>query len=181
VPRPSRPVAPFAVALLLAVLAVGALAAAARPAFAASPERVRFEVMAHGDPAAQAFRTVGPDAEVRYGNGTLRGTTTIAGTPYDAELLGTLHYVDGSGPFTGWWTFTAPDGDRLALAYRAEVRQRGTATRITGRLHVIGGTGALVDVTGGGTLTGVRRTDLGGDVQYSFDLRLRHLPVAPDR
>ena len=171
--HPSGPLGGLVGALLAAVLLVGP---SALPAAASPVTRLRFPVVAHGDPAEQAFRTVGPYAEVRYGNGTLRGTAVIAGVVYDAELLGTLRYVDGSGPFVGSWTFTSPAGDRLALRYRARVRQRTAATRIVGTLAVLGGTGALVDVTGTGRVTGVRRTDLGGDVRYEFALRLRHFP-----
>lgn len=169
----------------IALAAVLSLAVApapiARPAGAATvgpATSIRFELEAQGDPAAQAFRTVGVGDRIRYGNGTLQGSTVIAGVPYGAELLVTLEYVDGSGPFTGWWTFTDPVGDRLALAYEGRTTLRSTTTRIAGRVRVIGGTGPLVDVTGSGRVRGVRRTDLGGNVRYTFALQLRGLPGA---
>ena len=138
---------------------------------------VEFTVMAHGVDADQSFRTAGADAQLRYGNGRLTGDTTINGEPASAELLAQVNYDDGSGPFTGFWTFTFGDGSNLALRYSGQATKSGDDTAIVGELTVLGGTGSYTSVTGGGTLHGERTVALGGDVEYRFSLNLSDLPA----
>lgn len=142
-----------------------------------SSEPIEFSVRAHGVDADQFFRTTGAAGERRYGNGRLTGTTTIDGRPAQAELLAQVDYVDGSGPFVGFWTFTLGDASSLVLSYAGEATRSGTDTMITGDLRVLGGTGTFATATGGGTLRGERTTQLGGDVDYHFTLHLAGLPA----
>ena len=137
---------------------------------------VTFEVMAHGIDSDQTFRTTGGSGELRYGNGRLTGTSTLEGEPVAAELLAQVGYANGSGPFTGYWTFTASDGATLVFDYSGQATKQGDDTLISGELTVFGGSGRFASVTGGGTVTGERRAALGGDVDYRFSLELRGLP-----
>ncbi|CAB4323731.1 unannotated protein [freshwater metagenome] len=147
------------------------------PSPAVSGRSVEFAVMAHGVDSDQSFRTTGANAQLRYGNGRLTGNTTIDGAPADAELLAQVNYDQGSGPFTGFWTFTFGDGSDLVLAYSGTATKTGDDTSIVGDLTVFGGTGSYASVTGGGTLRGERTVALGGDVDYRFSLTLAGLPT----
>lgn len=147
------------------------------PTTPTSTRTVEFSVQAHGVETDQTFRTTGPNTELRYGNGRLTGTTTIDGREATAELLAQVGYRNGSGPFTGFWTFTFSDASNLVLSYSGETTASGSDTTIVGDLRVFGGSGAYADVTGGGTLRGERRAALGGDVAYQFSLQLGGLPA----
>jgi len=138
---------------------------------------VEFTVLAHGVDTDQNFRTTGAEVQLRYGNGRLTGNTTINGEPASAELLAQVAYDNGSGPFTGFWTFTFGDGSNLALRYEGQATKSGDDTMIVGDLSVFGGTGSYASVTGGGTLHGERTVALGGDVDYRFSLNLSGLPT----
>ncbi len=140
---------------------------------------IEFSVMAHGVDTDQTFRTTGPGARLRYGNGRLTGLTTIDGAPAGAELLAQVGYDDGSGPFTGFWTFTFTDGSDLVLRYAGRASRSDEDTTIIGDLTVFGGTGGYASVTGGGTVHGERTVALGGDVDYRFTLTLSGLPAEP--
>jgi len=142
-----------------------------------SERSVEFAVMAHGVDSDQSFRTTGANSQLRYGNGRLTGNTTIDGDPASAELLAQVGYNTGSGPFTGFWTFTFGDGSNLVLTYVGQATRSGDDTTITGALAVFGGTGSYASVTGGGTLRGERTVALGGDVDYRFSLNLSGLPT----
>lgn len=156
--------------------ATSATTAPATPSTQASARTVEFSVQAHGVETDQTFRTTGPAAELRYGNGRLTGSTTIDGRAATAELLAQVGYRNGSGPFAGFWTFTFSDSENLVLSYSGETTASGSGTTIIGDLRVFGGTGAYADVTGGGTLRGERTAALGGDVAYQFTLQLGGLP-----
>ena len=138
---------------------------------------VEFTVLARGIDTDQNFRTAGADSQLRYGNGRLTGSATINGEPANAELLAQVSYDNGSGPFTGFWTFTFGDGSDLALTYAGRATKSGDDTTIIGDLVVLGGTGSYASVTGGGTLRGERTVALGGDVEYRFSLTLSDLPT----
>jgi hypothetical protein len=132
--------------------------------------------MAHGVDSDQTFRTTGESGQLRYGNGRLSGQTSINGEVATAELLAQVGYDNGSGPFSGYWTFTFTDESTLVLSYDGHATKQGADTAIDGDLRVFGGSGRFSAVTGSGTLRGERRADLGGDVNYQFTLDLAGLP-----
>lgn len=136
---------------------------------------IRLVIVMRGDPADQRFRQVGPAGSYRYGHGRLQGTTTLRGAQVRVELLGSIRYANGSGPFTGFWTFTRADGAVVAFDYSGRATQTQDRTRLRGRLAVIGGTGAWTKVRGSGTVTGRRVGAVGGDVEYTVTLRLTGL------
>ena len=174
--RTSAATAIVLIALMLA--GCGAGGSAETSAMNPSPEsKTITAVMAHGVDSDQSFRTTGANAQLRDGNGRLTGNTTIDGAPADAELLAQVNYDQGSGPFTGFWTFTFGDGSDLVLAYSGTATKTGDDTSIVGDLTVFGGTGSYASVTGGGTLRGERTVALGGDVDYRFSLTLAGLPT----
>ena len=163
------------VALSAVALVAGAGRADAQPK--EQDRAIRLVIVMQGDPADQRFRQVGPAGSLRYGQGRLEGTTTLRGARVDVELLASIRYANGSGPFTGFWTFTRADGAALAFDYSGRATQTRDRTRIRGRLAVFGGTGAWTRVRGKGTVTGRRVGQVGGDVEYTFTLRLTGLPA----
>ncbi|MFO1541395.1 MAG: DUF4440 domain-containing protein [Chloroflexota bacterium] len=173
-PGSSIPVRRLAAVLLL-VLATGAPGAAARAADpAATPLTIEFSASA-GD-GDDRTRRIGPDETVRYGTARIRGTGSAGGVPIAAEVLGSLVYRDGSGPFGGAITITWPAGDLLALDYAAVVRATAEGTRILGSVTVLGGTGALAGVAGSGVVDGGRTGEIGTPTRYTLSLALTGLP-----
>jgi hypothetical protein len=132
-----------------------------------------------GDPALQRFGDVGPDGSIRYGLGVLSGETVLAGQPVTMEAEYALDYVEGSGPFRGYWTVTWTDGGLLAFSYQGSTTATGDRSTIEGELDVIGGTGAYVQVTGGGSVSAVRDGPVGSPVAYDLRLELVGLPEGP--
>lgn len=120
---------------------------------------------------------VGAEKERRYGEARLVGTAEFAGQQVDVELLCILNYLRGNGPFEGFWTFTADNGDRLAFTYSGAAEQRDGVGYLRGEVEVLGGTGQFVDVTGSGTVTGQRGGEFGSGsvITYTIDLRLEGL------
>ena len=129
-----------------------------------------------GDPARQQFRDVGADGSVRYGLGTLSGATELAGRPVQMEAEYALDYVDGTGPFRGYWTVTWPGGELLAFTYEGTTTATGDRSTIAGDLEVLGGTGAYAAVTGDGKVRAVRSGPVGSPVDYDVELRLDGMP-----
>lgn len=115
--------------------------------------------------------------EITYGWNHLTGPTTWGKKSASADFLGSVDYVDGSGPFSGFVTFTRSDGTRLAISvtgWATSPPTPGTAkTSFSGSVRVIGGSGAYKGATGAGTMTGYRKSDLGSPVQLTFDLTIR--------
>ena len=120
---------------------------------------------------------VGADKEHRYGEARLVGTTDLAGQPVEVELLCIINYLRGNGPFEGFWTFTAANGDRLAFTYSGRSEQRDGKGIIRGEVDVLGGTGQFVNVTGSGTVDGRRSGEFGSGsaIDYTIDLQLEGL------
>jgi len=136
--------------------------------------KLEFEVVAASDPDSRRIRTVGVGDAITYGTARLTGPAAIGGRPFDVEILLSLHYLDGSGPFTGWWTLTDCNGDRMAFSYKGETENAGSEVRIRGRLRWLGGTGRYLEVTGNGKVVGVRVGPVGGTAEQTVDLRLEH-------
>ncbi len=122
---------------------------------------------------------VGADKEHRYGEARLVGRAELDGQPVEVELLCILNYLRGNGPFEGFWTFTAENGDRLAFTYSGRSEQRDGEGILRGEVEVLGGTGQFVNVTGSGIVDGRRSGEFGSGsaIDYTIDLRLEGLPA----
>lgn len=120
---------------------------------------------------------VGADKQIRFGDAQLVGKAELAGDPVDVELLCIINYLKGNGPFEGFWTFTAANGDLLSLTYAGTTQQRDGVGHISGTVKVLGGTGKFVNVTGNGTVTGQRDGSFasGTVIAYEIDLHLNGL------
>jgi mannose-6-phosphate isomerase-like protein (cupin superfamily) len=116
----------------------------------------------------------GPDAATTYGWNRLVGTATVDGREVTIELLASITYTSGSGPFSGFVTVRFPDRSSLALTMQGVTvaRPDGADASFAATLGVIGGTGSYVDAAGHGTFTGSRPAELGGQVNATFDLDL---------
>jgi hypothetical protein len=117
---------------------------------------------------------VGVNKEHRYGEAQLVGKAELAGEQVDVEVLAIVNYLDGNGPFEGFWTFTAGNGDRLALSYSGEAEQRDGRGQLRGTVKVLGGTGRYAKVTGSGTVEGKRSGEFrsGTAIAYLVTLHL---------
>jgi hypothetical protein len=124
---------------------------------------------------ARTLYQVGPANESTYGWNRLTGTSTLDGQPVSIEMLATVDYTKGSGPFSGVVTFTFADGSTIgvSMAGSTTAQANGTDASFASTLGVIGGTGQYVSTTGYGTFTGTRSAALGTDVGAVFTLQLR--------
>lgn len=120
----------------------------------------------------QALFTVNEEDETVYGWNRLAGEAEIDGETVEVDMLGTVDYVNGSGPFGGFVTLTFPDGTLLSLRQDGEA-QAATDTsdaELGADLTVIGGTGRFLDASGDGEWTGYRDETLGGAVRMEVEL-----------
>ena len=115
---------------------------------------------------------VGANKEHRYGEARLVGKADLAGKQVEVELLAILNYRNGNGPFSGFWTFTADNGDRLGFTYSGEAEQRDGVGRLRATVKVIAGTGQFVNVTGQGTVEGERSGEFGSGTAIAYTLTL---------
>ena len=120
---------------------------------------------------------VGPGTTSTYGWNRLTGAATLDGQPVTIELLASVDYTAGNGPFSGFVTFTFADGSTLGVTMQGMTRAAPNTTdaSFAATLGVIGGTGTYVDAAGHGTFTGERQAALGGQVDAVFDLDLDKL------
>jgi len=122
------------------------------------------------EPGDTTFYTVGQE---QFGVGRLASTVDIDGEQVTFEVLVSLEYIDGSGPFTGFLSLFWPNGDAVVCRYEAVVvRDDAGDSRWSSMLHVIDGSGSLTGVTGVGTVSGFRSAVLGSSVKYSVDLTI---------
>ncbi len=123
---------------------------------------------------SQMLHRAGPDAETTYGWNRLLGTATVDGQPVQVELLASVTYTRGNGPFFSFVTLTFADNSTLALDKQGmTTAQPDTAdSSFVATMGVIAGTGTHVDTVGSGTFTGDRLAALGGQVDAVIDLDL---------
>jgi cupin domain len=117
----------------------------------------------------------GPGNESTYGWNRLTGTSTLNGQPVSIEMLATVEYTKGSGPFSGVVTFAFADGSTVGVSMvgATTAQPNGTDASFASTLGVIGGTGQYANTAGYGTFTGTRSAALGTDVGAVFTLQLR--------
>jgi hypothetical protein len=117
----------------------------------------------------------GPGNESTYGWNRLTGASTLNGQPVSIEMLATVDYTKGNGPFSGVVTFTFADGSTIGVSMvgTTTAQPNGTDASFASTLGVVGGTGQYVNATGSGIFTGTRSAALGTDVGAVFTLQLR--------
>jgi len=110
---------------------------------------------------------VGPTDQITYGWNNLAGVTAFDGEPAATDLQGSVWYVNGNGPFTGFLTITTQDGSTIGFAMngQAVVDTEGVTT-FTADLKVIGGTKKYANATGSGSWTGKREGAIGTAVTF---------------
>ena len=164
----------FPAALLLAVCFVFPVIATAQPPDGPEHLHVSFvTTTGAAEPGDTTFYTLG---QKQFGVGRIASTIDINGEQVTFEVLVSLEYTNGSGPFTGFVSLLWPNGDAVACRYDGVVvRDESGDSRWDSILHVIDGSGSLIGATGGGTLSGFRSAALGGSVEYTVDLDIhRH-------
>lgn len=116
---------------------------------------------------------VGPDDSKTYGWNQLVGTTSTQIGDFAVEMLGNVDYDQGTGPFFGFLTLTAANGDHLAMRMdgSAKVLSDGS-TALSSRLTVIDGSGEFVGASGHGSFTGSRLAQVGAPIEITMTLGL---------
>ena len=115
---------------------------------------------------------------VTYGWNDLQGPTRWGKSAARMRFLGSVDYVNGTGPFGGFVTITRSDGVQIALAVNgwstSPQDREGTANaKFRGTLTVIGGTGPYAKATGTGTMSGFRKAALGSPVELTFSVTVQ--------
>jgi hypothetical protein len=159
------------IALLLAACLASRVLATPQPAADAQHLHVAFVTnTGAAEPSDTTFYTVGQE---QFGVGRLASIVDINGEQVTFEVLVSLEYIDGSGPFTGFLSLFWPNGDAVACRYEGVVvRDDAGDSRWNSILHVIDGSGSLTGATGVGTVSGFRSAALGGSVEYTVDLTI---------
>jgi len=110
---------------------------------------------------------------VTYGWNDLGGPTRWGKRSAQVRFLGSVDYVDGTGPFGGFVTITRSDGAILSFSVTGwattPAGQQGTANaKFRGTFTIIGGTGPYAGARGNGTMDGHRKAALGSPVELTF-------------
>lgn len=113
-----------------------------------------------------------------YGWNKLNSPTKIDGKAGNAQFLGSVNYLNGSGQFGGLITVTLENGSILAMevdgnALSLAKKARTGDTRFSGSVQVISGTGDFKNAIGIGTMTGTRAAALGSPVAIKINLTLK--------
>jgi hypothetical protein len=160
------------IALLLTACLASSVLAAPQPA--ANEQRLHVAFVTStgaAQPNDTTFYTVGPE---QFGVGRLASIVDIDGQQVTFEVLVSLEYIDGSGPFTGFLSLLWPNGDAVTCRYEGVVvRDDSGDSRWNSILHVIDGSGSLTGATGVGTVSGFRSVALGGSVEYTVSLTIQ--------
>ena len=159
---------------LLATALVALVGLAGAPAQAAKAKILVFEVDLVS--AGTTLETLPGD--VTYGWNDLRGPTRWGKKDAALRFLGSVDYVNGTGPFGGFVTVTRADGVKLAFSVSGwattPADQEGTANAtLRGTVTVIGGTGPYARATGTGTMEGFRKAALGSPVELTFSVTVQ--------
>ena len=124
--------------------------------------------------ASSTTYEVGQDNSQVFGVNLLEGNTTINGESVKVQVLGTVNYQSGSGPFGSFLALQWPDKTVLGLELdgKATKDAESGATDFTAQLQVINGSGQAQGTTGSGDFTGSRTGPLATeiDIQVKLDL-----------
>jgi quercetin dioxygenase-like cupin family protein len=132
------------------------------------------QLTANLESQSRALFTAGEGDAVVYGWNRLAGTARLDGQPVRVDMLGSVDYVAGSGPISGFITFSFADGSTLGVAMQgaAQASAGSADTAFSATLGVTGGTGRYIGTSGSGTFVGSRKAALGTAVAATFDLRV---------
>ena len=119
------------------------------------------------------LQKVGTDETQTYGWNRLVGTTSSNLGDFDVVMLGNVNYDNGNGPFFGFLTLTAPNGDVLSMQMDGSARvDDDGVTKLSSALTVIGGTGAYVSAKGSGEFNGTRTAQVGAPIEFTLSVNL---------
>lgn len=120
---------------------------------------------------SQETRLTELGATVLYGWNRLTGTATDPSGPVAVEMQASVDYTSGSGPFSGFVTFTFADGAVIGTRMQGlATRGADGATQFASTVGVLGGTGRYAGATGTGTFTGTRTAGVGQPATLTFTL-----------
>ena len=158
---------------LASVLAAGALALVLTVSGCSSTSPMSVQGSMSLSSQNTVLTKVGVDDSKTYGWNQLVGTTSTQIGDFSVVMLGNVNYDDGSGPFFGFLTLTAANGDHLAMRMDggATVESDGS-TALSSRLTVIDGSGQYVGSTGHGSFTGSRLAQIGAPIEITMTLGL---------
>ena len=159
-------------ALAIAVLAAATVLVGVTPAQAKTQTK---DLVFPVDLVSQGTTLTTLPGDITYGWNDLQGTTKWGGKNARVRFLGSVDYVDGTGPFGGFVTITRSDGTQLALSVSGWAStpssEPGTANAtFAGTVRVIGGSGPYQGAVGTGTMSGYRKAALGSPVQLTFSV-----------
>ena len=122
---------------------------------------------------------VGAGGSKVFGVNILAGSTKINGERVKVEVLGTVDYDAGSGPFGSFLSLEWPDGTVLGaqLDGQATKGSETEATSFLADLNVIEGSGAAEGVAGVGKFTGSRSGPLATEIAVAVTLDLTDAPT----
>ncbi|MEI7887267.1 MAG: hypothetical protein WCJ04_07735 [Actinomycetes bacterium] len=137
--------------------------------FGPSAETVKIEMPS----VAKTLHKVGKDDTITYGANQLVGPATVLGQPASVEILGSVNYISGSGPFTGFLTVTWADGSSVGFSILGQAKQStdGSST-IDSAMTYIGGSGSYVDSKLVGEFSGSRTAVVGTPITIELTLEV---------
>ena len=137
--------------------------------FGPSAETVNVEMPS----VAKTLYKVGKDGTVTYGANQLVGSATVLGQPATVEILGSVNYINGSGPFTGFLTVTWADASSIGFSILGTATQ-GTdgSSKIVSSMDYIGGSGTYVDTQVQGKFTATRSAEVGTPIMTELTLEV---------
>ena len=122
---------------------------------------------------AKTLYKVGQDEDVTYGANQLVGSATVLGQPATVEILGSVNYLNGSGPFTGFLTVTWADASSIGFSILGTATQ-GTdgSSKIVSSMDYIGGSGTYVDTKVQGKFIATRTAEVGTPIMTELTLEV---------
>ena len=122
---------------------------------------------------AKTLYKVGKDEDVTYGANQLVGSATVLGQPATVEILGSVNYINGSGPFTGFLTVTWADASSIGFSILGTATQ-GTdgSSKIVSSMDYIGGSGTYVDTKVQGKFIATRTAEVGTPIMTELTLEV---------
>lgn len=116
---------------------------------------------------------VGRGGVQTYGWNQLAGTASTPSGDVSVQLLGSVEYMNGSGPFFGFVTLKFASLSTLGLHMdgTATLRKDGT-TALKAKLRVIGGNAAFTGAKGSGSFTGERKAELGSPIVITITVKV---------
>ncbi|GEM_PF-1130569 len=137
--------------------------------FGSSAQSVTLEMPS----VAKTLYKIGKDNSRTYGANQLVGSATVLGQPATVEILGSVDYTNGSGPFTGFLTVTWADASSIAFSILGTATQLadGSST-ISSAMDYLGGSGTYVSSLVQGKFTASRSAQVGATIITELTLEV---------